>query len=89
MHTDLHSCSAVAIPRQRSLGSGFLSLVGCPSAHFSDVPLRHVAPVLRVPRSCLCLDAAVFLQLHIYNFKIRIIKNKQTKKLSNNNDTNP
>lgn len=85
MHTDLHLCSVVVIPRQRSLGSGSLSLVGYPSARFSDVPLSHAAPVLRDPRSCPSLDAAVFLQLQIYNFKIRIIKGKKRSKKRCNN----
>lgn len=88
MHTDLHSCSVEAIPRQRSLGSGSLSLVGCPSARFSDVPLSRAAPVLRDPRSCPSLDAAVFLQLQIYNFKIRIIKRKKRRRKKGRNNTN-
>lgn len=78
LHTDLHSCLVVVIPRRRSLDSGFLSLGGCPSVHFSDVPLSRAVPVLHAPRSCLFLDAVVFLQLPIDNLKIRTTSKTKT-----------
>lgn len=63
LNTDLHSCWVVVNLLRRSLGSGSLSLFGCPGAHFSDVPLNPGAPSPQTPRTGLCLDADASLQL--------------------------
>lgn len=63
LNTDLHSCWAVVNPPPMSLGSGSLSLVGCPVGRFSYVPLSHDAPFLQIPRTCLSRDAAASLLL--------------------------
>lgn len=75
LNTDLHSCLVAVNLPLRSLGSGCLSLVGCPGAHFSDVPLNPVALFLQNPMICLYLCAAVSLQLLIINIKHTLQKN--------------
>lgn len=87
VNINLQSCWVVVVvtPPRMNLCIDFQSLDDCPAAHFFCVPLSHGAPVLQIPRPCLCLDAVSSLHLQILMNKVI---RPQRQKMSNKNSSN-